>query len=65
MCLSDLILLKFWKFLVSYMGFGRMAFDSTQMTLRHFLPMQMNKKRGCKDHQIYSKMLRKIYKQEI
>ena len=37
----------------------------TQMTLRHFLPMPMNKKLECKDHQIYSKMLRKICKKGI
>ena len=38
---------------------------TTQMTLRHLLPMPMNKKRECKDHQIYSKMLRKICKKEV
>ena len=37
----------------------------TQMTLRHLLPMPMNKKLECKDHQIYSKMLRKICKKGI
>ena len=31
-----------------------------QMTLRHLLLMPMNKIIDCKDHQIYSKMLRKI-----
>ena len=31
-----------------------------QMTLRHLLIMSMNKIPDCKDHQIYSKMLRKI-----
>ena len=30
------------------------------MTLRHLLLMPMNKILNCKDHQIYSKMLRKI-----
>ena len=35
------------------------------MTLRHFLLMPMNKKLECKDHQIYSKVLRKIYKKEF
>ena len=33
---------------------------TTQMTLRHLLLMPMNKILDCKDHQIYSKMLRKI-----
>ena len=30
------------------------------MTLRQLLPMPMNEKRECNDHQIYSKMLRNI-----
>ena len=46
-------------------GRGCMTFNfKIQMTLRHLLPMPMNKKRECKDHQIYSKMLRKICKKE-
>ena len=35
------------------------------MTLRHFLPMPMNKTLECKYHQIYSKMLREICKKEV
>ena len=43
-----------------------MTFDFiTQMTLRHLLPMPMNKELEFKDHQIYSKMLRKICKKEV
>ena len=38
---------------------------TTQMTLRHLLLMPMNKILECKDHQIYSKMLRKICKKEV
>ena len=37
----------------------------TQMTLRHLLPMPMNKKLGCKGQQIYSKMLKNICKKEV
>ena len=33
---------------------------TTQMTLRHLLPIPMNKILDCKEHQIYSKILRKI-----
>ena len=37
-----------------------MAFNvTTQMTLRHLLPMSMNKKLECKDRQIYSKDLQR------
>ena len=32
---------------------------TTPVTLCHLLPMSMNKKRECKDQQIYSKMLKK------
>ena len=40
-----------------------MTFDfTTQMTLGHFSRMPMNKKRECKDHRTYSKMLRKMSK---
>ena len=37
----------------------------TKMTLRHLLLMPMNEILECKDHQIYSKMLRKICKKEV
>ena len=35
---------------------------TTQMTLRYLLLMPMNKKLECKDHQIYSKIMRNISK---
>ena len=38
---------------------------TTQMTLRHLSPMPMNTKLECKDHQIYSKMLKKICKKDV
>ena len=40
---------------------------TTQMTLDHLLvlPMPMIKKLECHDHQIYSKLLRKICKSEF
>ena len=38
---------------------------TTQMTLHHLLLMPMNKILECKDHQIYSKMLRKICKKKV
>ena len=61
MSLSYLSLIAFWKFQVLYLGCGCMTFDfTTQMTLRHLLPILMNKKLECKEHQIYFKMLRKI-----
>ena len=45
------IFLKFGKFLVLYLGCGCMTFNfTTQMILRHLLPMPMNKKLECKDH---------------
>ena len=37
---------------------------TTQMTSHLLLPMPMNKKLECKDHQIYPKMLRKICKKD-
>ena len=37
---------------------------TTQMTLRHLLPMPMNKILECNGHQIYSKMLWKICKKD-
>ena len=62
MSLSNLFL-KLGKFLVSYLCCDCITFNfTTQMTLRHLLPMAMNKKVECKDHQIYCKMLRKICK---
>ena len=36
-----------------------------QMTLRHLLLMPMNKILECKNHKIYSNMLRKICKKEV
>ena len=43
-----------------------MTFDfTTEMTLRHVLPIPMNKILECKAHQIYAKMLRKICKKEV
>ena len=62
------LLLKFWKSLVSYLARGCVTFNfTTQMTLHPLLllPMPMIKKHQCKDHQIYSKTLRKICKKEI
>ena len=57
------------KFLVLYLGCGCMIFDfTTQMISSHFLPHADEKKKKkleCKDHQIYSKMLRKICKKEV
>ena len=59
-------LLKFRKFLVLYLGCGYMTFNfTTQMTLRPLFPMPMNIKLEFKDHQIYSKMLRKICKKDF
>ena len=56
-----LMLRKFGKFLVLFLGCGSMTYNfTTQMTLHHLLIMPMNKLLECKDHQIYSKMLRKI-----
>ena len=43
-----------------------MTFDfATQMPLPHLSAMPMNKKLECKDQQIYSKMLKKIWKKEV
>ena len=57
---------KCGTFLFLYLGCGFMIFNfTTQMTLGHILPMPMNKKLERKDHQIYSKMLRKICKKEV
>ena len=44
-----------------------MTFEfTTQTTLSHLLPLTpMSKKRDCKDHQIYSKKLRKICEKEV
>ena len=56
-----LMLSKFRKFLVLYLGCGSMTYNfTTQMTLHHLLIMPMNKLLECKDYQIYSKLLRKI-----
>ena len=64
-CLSYLFL-KFGKFLVLYLGCSCATFNfTTQRTLRHLIPRPMNKKLGCKDHQIYSKMLRKFCEKEV
>ena len=49
-----------------YLGCDCITFAfATQMTLRHLLPMAVNKKLECKDRQIYSKMLEKICKKEV
>ena len=65
MSLSNL-LFKFGKFLVWYLGCGCMTFNFTaQITLSHLLPMLINKKLECKDYQLCSKMLRKIYWKDI
>ena len=43
-----------------------MNFDFTaQITSSHLFPMSMNKNLECKDHQMYSKMLRKICKKGV
>ena len=55
--LCSLNLENFWFYIwvvVLWLNF------TTQMTLRHLLLMFMNKILDCKDHEIYSKMLRKI-----
>ena len=53
-------LLKFGKLLVLNLGCAFLTFNfTTQMTLRHLLPMLMNEKTEYKDHQIYSKMTEK------
>ena len=51
---------NFWFYILE----GTFYF-TTQMTLSHLLPMPINKNIECKDHQIYSKMLRKICKKEV
>ena len=38
---------------------------TTQMALHRLSPMPMNKKLECKDQQIYSKTLKKIWKKEV
>ena len=38
---------------------------AAQMTLRHLLPIPMNKKLECKDHQIFYKILKKLCKKEV
>ena len=56
-CWCSLILENFWFYIwvvVLWLIF------TTQMTLRHLLPIPMNKILDCKEHQIYSKILRKI-----
>ena len=61
-CWCSLNLENFWFYIwvvVLWLNF------TTQMTLRHLLLMPMNKILECKDHQIYSKMLRKICKKEV
>ena len=67
MSLSNLFLIKLWKFLLMYLSCGCMTFDfTTQMTSSHLLPhVSENKKFECKDHQIYSETLRKICKKEV
>ena len=43
-----------------------MTFDfATQLTSSHLLSKLMNENLECKDRQIYSKMLRMIYKKEV
>ena len=51
---------NFWFYILE----GTFYF-TTQMTLSHLLPMPINKNIECNDHQIYSKMLRKICKKEV
>ena len=51
---------RFGKFLVLNLGCCCLTFNfTTQMTLRHLLPMPMNNKIEYKDNQIYSKMVEK------
>ena len=51
--------------------FGLWLYDFRVLILRHkwfwatSYPMPLNKKHECKDHQIYSKKLRKICKKEV
>ena len=61
-CWCSLNLENFWFYIwvvVLWLNF------TTQMTLRHLLLTLMNKILECKDHQIYSEMLRKICKKEV
>ena len=69
MSLSNLFLIKFWKFLDLYLGCGRMTFDFTThgrwLYFKSALtrpPMPMNKKHECKDHQISLKCWEKPIK---
>ena len=65
-CLWAIFLIKFWKFLVLYLDCGCMAFDfTTQMTLIHLLPLCIWTKKWVQDHQISSKMFRKVHKKEV
>ena len=58
---EQFFLIKYEKFLLLYLGCGCINFNfMTQINLPHLLPMPMNKRLECKDHQIYSKILRKI-----
>ena len=61
MYLSNLLFIKFWKLLVSYLGCVWITFDiATQTTWSHLLTMLMNKNLECRDQNIYLEMLRKI-----
>ena len=62
MSLSNLFLMKFWKFLVLYLGCGCVVFKSLRW-LKSLLPpppslppsISMNKKLECKDHKYIPK----------
>ena len=61
-------LIKFRKYLVFYLDCGCLTFnflDNLDDFISLLTPMTMNKKLMCKDHQIYSKMLKKICEKEV
>ena len=66
MNVSDLFLIKFWKSLILYLGCVVWL-----LILRHkwlqatSYSLPLNKRYKCKDHQIYSQMLREICKKEV
>ena len=64
MSLINLFFIKLWKFLVICLICVCMTFYfTTQMALGHLLStIPTIKKLECKDHQIYSKIMRNIYK---
>ena len=67
MSLINLSLIKFWKFLVIYLGCGCVIFDFTlQMCLSNLLPMFIHEwKTWVQRPPKYSKMLRNICKKEF